>query len=222
MESRRGNIKAVLFDFDCTLVDSTELICRCFNSVLTRFGFETLQSDSIRAMIGQPLREMLEQQHIDVPLDDLVAAYKEAFASNSPDGSFLLPGADEVIPELAAGCNLAIVTTRTAAGALEILKRFGLSRFFSTVVGIENVTLTKPDPEPVRLALERLKVPALQAVFVGDTIHDMAAARSAGTGAIGITTGPHGREQLLAAGADFVLQELRKLPGALQEYSSTV
>lgn len=222
MENLFPQTQAVLFDFDCTLVDSSDLICQCFNSVLIRFGFEPMEPASIRAMIGQPLREMFARQCLDVSLDDLVSGYKEAFASNSPNGSHLLPGADEVIPELARTKSLGIVTTRTAAGALLILRGFELNRFFSTIVGIENVKRTKPDPEPVQLALRQMGVLTTRAVLVGDTVQDMAAAIACGVGAIGITTGPHDRDELLSAGAETVLSELRQLPRLFQGNSSTV
>ena len=69
------------------------------------------------------------------------------------------------------------------------------------IIGLEDVTHAKPDPEPLLTALSRLGVEPAQAVYVGDTDIDMKTAAAAGVRGIGVTTGNFGAEQHLAAGA---------------------
>ena len=103
---------------------------------------------------------------------------------------------------------MAVVTARTASGTRQILRGLQLDRYFEAVVGIEDVERSKPDPEPVRLALDYLEVAPSRAVMVGDTVHDMEAGRRAGTRTIGVATGPHPEEELLASGAEHVVAHL--------------
>ena len=77
----------------------------------------------------------------------------------------------------------------------------GIADKFDVIIGLEDVTHAKPDPEPLLTALSRLGVEPAQAVYVGDTDIDMKTAAAAGVRGIGVTTGNFGAEQHLAAGA---------------------
>jgi HAD superfamily hydrolase (TIGR01509 family) len=164
-------------------------------------------------MIGEPLRQMFTGLQLETDIELLVQEYKRCFARNAPGDTRLLPGA-ELIPEFSRQAKLAVVTSRTSAGTGLILQSFGLANCFSAIVGIEDVERTKPDPEPVLLALQELGCPPGEAIFVGDTVHDMRAAERAGTKRIGVTTGPHSKVELFAAGAEQVIDSLHDLiPG---------
>jgi hypothetical protein len=100
----------------------------------------------------------------------------------------------------------------------------GLGEVFHYVVRAERVDVAslppadscanaKPHPEPVLLALARLRAPASEAILVGDSPHDLAAAKAAGARAVAALWGACGREALAAAGADFFLYDVRDVPG---------
>jgi HAD superfamily hydrolase (TIGR01509 family) len=212
-----SDVDAVLFDFDGTLIDSSEPICLSFNEALTRHGLKPLADDSIKAAIGRPLRDLFGEQGEQVPVDDLVEEYKRAFAELAPGRAFLMPGVRELISALSRQKKLGVVTSRTSTGTAQILEDLGLFDCFSILVGIEDVEQPKPSPDPVLFALRKLAVLAQNSVFIGDTTYDMEAGRSAGTKTIGVTSGSHNREQLLAAGADFVVNDLITLQNMLRD-----
>jgi HAD superfamily hydrolase (TIGR01509 family) len=207
-----GGIRCVLFDFDGTLVDASDLICHCFNAALEAFGLPALPPASIRKQIGRPLRRIFLEQAPRIPTEEIVAEYRRVFALNSPGSTRLLPGAARVIPLLRRSHDLAIVTSRSSAGTWGLLDHFSLADCFSAVVGVDQVENCKPSPEPVLLALERLNRQPREAMFVGDTPDDVTSGRLAGTRTVGVTTGAHSREELLEAGADLVISGLADLP----------
>ena len=153
------------------------------------------------------MRRKARKQKID--------AYRAAFTPLAVPLSRLLPTVERTVRWLSTRMPLAIVTSRTAAGAFQILDGFGLRRAFATVIGIEEVARPKPAPDPICLALERLGCPAARAVMVGDTPDDMQAGRAAGVGTIGVTSGHHGAEALLSAGADRVVGQLGQIVALL-------
>jgi HAD superfamily hydrolase (TIGR01509 family) len=101
---------------------------------------------------------------------------------------FERPEAPRLFPEIAPllnnldrkGLLLAVVSSRRLAALQSGLDATGLRSHFPVVIGLEDVTTPKPSPEGLILALERLGVPPAQAVFVGDSDHDVEAGRRAG------------------------------------------
>lgn len=202
------NIEALLFDFDGTLIDASEVICYCFNYALTSQGIEPLEAARIKSMIGTPLRKMFEPFTDQADLDDLVNQYRKAFSENSPGKSRLIPGIAEFFEQIDSQLKMGIVTSRSSKGARQILLEFGLLKHFSIVVGIEDVINGKPHPEGIHKALSSLGTAPDKSVFIGDTVFDILAGKSAGTLTIGVTTGYHSRVDLIEAGADEVVDRL--------------
>ncbi len=207
---------AVLFDFDGTLFDASEAIVHAFNAALRSRGIEAWPRERVLPLIGRPLVEMFPRAAPSASsgeIKDMVRVYREVFLPVCVSLTRPLPGLVPCLRALAAeGFRLAIVTNRKEDGARRILEGFDLCDAFDTVIGIDDVARTKPDPEPVRLALARLGVAARDAVLVGDTPQDMQAAAAAGVRAIGVLTGPFPAEPLRAAGAAAVLPDLTGLP----------
>jgi len=97
------------------------------------------------------------------------------------------------------------------------LERFDLARFFDVVVGSDDVETHKPDPHPLFVAARELDVPIGRCAYVGDSPHDMAAARAAGCVAMAALWGAFERDVVLEPGADYVLESPRgllEIPGA--------
>jgi HAD superfamily hydrolase (TIGR01509 family) len=122
-----------------------------------------------------------------------------------------LRGALEAIEALdRRGFRLALVTS--SSGPLPFLDRWGIRRFFSTIVSRDHVRRIKPDPEAMVLALTHLNLEPSEVVNVGDTPLDVRAAHGAGVRTIGVLTGAGSEEQLRAAGAAPILRSLAELP----------
>jgi HAD superfamily hydrolase (TIGR01509 family) len=125
----------------------------------------------------------------------------------------LYPGAVETLQELRRrSLKIGIVTNNGRAGTNLTLKRYGLEGYFDAVVTRDDCEEMKPSAAPVRMALKEMHVPPEGAIFVGDGIMDIMAAREAGLPSVAVATGPFTKERLLQAEPDYVLNSVNDLP----------
>lgn len=207
-------VQAIVFDFDGTLVDASDAICSSMFDVLSQHGLPLPEEATIRASIGRPLTEMFaaaDPAATPELLQQYVREYRGFFFPRSATLTRPMPGAREVLRSLSRRCRFAIATTRKADGAVHILKALGMLQLFGSIVGLDEVSRPKPDPEPVLLALRNIGVAPRDAMMVGDTVDDVAAGCGAGTLAVGVTTGAHGAARLREAGAHHVIASLHEL-----------
>ena len=106
----------------------------------------------------------------------------------------------------AMGCRLGIVTSKNRAGAQRGLALVGLAHAFELTVAADDVERAKPDPEPVLRALEGLRAEARQAVYVGDSVHDIHAGKAAGVATAAVLWGQCDRDELSTAAPDHWLE----------------
>jgi pyrophosphatase PpaX len=203
----------VLFDLDGTLVDTVPFILAAVRHAFEGYGTCPTDAEWI-AGIGTPLRVQLAafaRRPEDVqPLFDRYRAY---WLTHHDERTRCFPGAREVVEELGRrGHPIGIVTAKIEQGAHRTLRHTGLAPYVQVVIGADSCANAKPHPEPVLLALSRLGWPAAEAVLVGDSPHDIAAAKAAGARAIAALWGACSREALAGAGADFFLADIRGVP----------
>lgn len=198
--SRDGSrrLPAILFDLDGTLIDSIELILSSARYAFEKLKRECPSDEEWLAGVGIPLFTMFARYARDeADRLALIAAYRE-YQMEHHDR--LIRCYDEVVDTVAElrarGHELAIVTSKSEHLSLRALTQVGLARHIDTVVGCDASTRHKPDPEPVRIALHRLDCAATDAIFVGDSIHDMLAGNAAGVRSAAALWGPFDRPDL--------------------------
>ena len=208
MAGRSQPIRAVLYDFDGTLADSTELIMRCYRHTMVTHLGEAPPDEEWLTGFGTPLdlqiRRFARSEAESVAMLETYRVYQSLHY-----GALLrpFPGALQAVSALSRrGVALAIVTSRHRESTLRGMELCGLVDMFPEIVTPEDVTHAKPHPEPVLCALERLGVSAEEALFVGDSPHDMAAGRAAGAFTAAALWGPFPHEALLSEQPDFVLR----------------
>lgn len=91
----------------------------------------------------------------------------------------------------------------------------GVADYFPCVLGADNVESHKPEPEPVLKTLRELDFKSSDAIVVGDMPVDILMAHNAGVRAVGVSWGNASREELEAAGADWVIDSMEELIGLL-------
>ena len=205
--------RIVLFDLDGTLIDSGPIILASMqHAVGTVLGREIPPSELQMTIGGQGI--VAQMTAIDAGhVDELLEAYKE-----HNDGLHeTLEAFDELLALLpglkAEGRKLGIVTAKRHRTVGLALDRFPtLAAAFDVVVGYEDTSRHKPDPEPVLLAIERLGGTPDEAVYVGDSPFDIGAARAAGVFAVAVGWGGiHPDERLLAEEPDVFVHTAEEL-----------
>ncbi len=210
--------RAVLFDFDFTLGDASREIVHCARRAMAALGRPEPDAEAVRRLIGLPLPEIYRQLAGE---DGAGAArFHELFVECADElagrWTRLYPGVPEMLAALRGrGLSLGIVSTKLVRRIESVLSRFGLEDLFDTVVGIEGLARLKPHPDPLLLALDRLRVPAHEALYVGDAAADGQAARAAGVPWVAVLTGPAGREELERHAPVAVLGRVTELPDLL-------
>ena len=207
---------AVLFDLDGTLIDSIGLLLDC-----VRHTFEGRQlapsKEEWIAGIGTPLRKQLAAYvDSDGEIDELVDRYRTFQRIHHDRLTSAYAGTTETLKELdRRGHPMGIVTSKSNEMMNKGLDWVGIGQFFRAKIGADSCDIHKPDPFPVRLALDQLGYSTDEAVFVGDSPHDIASGNAAGVISVAALWGPFTREQLVSSSPREYLDSITELPALL-------
>ena len=196
------------FDLDMTLIDSRPGIEATFEALSRRTGVH-VDAELVVSRLGPTLETELAEWY---PAEDVVSAadaYRELYVELGVPGTTLLPGAQDavaVVQEI--GGQTLVVTAKYEPNAVLCLAHVGLEvdRVFGWLHGRE---------KGAKLAEHGA------GVYVGDTPSDMIGARVADAVAVAVTTGPHGADELVQAGADVVLESLVEFRPWLRDWASS-
>ncbi len=215
--------EALLFDMDGVLVDVSGSYRVAVQAACRHFGIDVSAEEvaAAKAEAGANndwvvSRRLLERRGVDAAFEDVKAAFEAAYQGTDDDPGLwqretLIPSRG-MLERLSVDCPLGIVTGRPRADALRFLEAHDLSKLFKTVVCMEDAP-AKPDPAPVKLALERLGVE--RAWMLGDAPDDVRAARAAGVLPLGKVAPGDDSDTLVralhAAGAGRVIHDFDEL-----------
>lgn len=210
-------MKAVLFDLDGTLLDTRDMILNSLQYAYTKvFGTETLPPDEkFLSLVGIPLRQQME---IISPerSDELFDAYHE---NNRRVHDKMLGGFEGTAQALTAlqqeGLRMAVVTSKRNDPAVYGLEKMQLLHFFEFVIGADDTSEHKPQPEPLLLGASRMGLAATDCAYIGDSPYDMRAAVSAEMFAVAALWGMFDKATLAEAGAEVFVDTVAMLPGVL-------
>jgi len=201
-------IKAVVFDFDYTLGDSTKGIALSINYALEQLGHAASDVESIRKTIGLPLKKayvILTGNTDPERAERFTQYFKEKADHVMTDNTVLYDGVLETLERLRAdGCKTAIVTTKFRYRIEAILKKYDAEALFDAIVGSENVKVEKPDPEGLLWTIDHLGLEKEDVLYVGDSLVDAGTAKNAGVRFAAVLTGTTAREDFAAYPCAFI------------------
>ncbi len=218
--------KAVLFDLDGTLIDTAPDFIRIIRQMCHKYERTTPSDAQIREQVSAGARAMVrlvlgEQLGDDDPtLLHYRQEFLDLYEADICVDSQLFAGLDELLQALEARhVPWGIVTNKPRYLAEALLHKLKLSERCAVLVCPEDVTHTKPDPEPMFLALDRLNIlqntplTPQDCVYVGDHIRDIEAGRRAGMVSVVAAYGyiPPEDKDLSAWGADAIVQDVAAL-----------
>ncbi|MCI9530341.1 MAG: HAD-IA family hydrolase [Lachnospiraceae bacterium] len=192
--------QAVIFDFDYTLGDSTEGIIESANYGLKAAGQEEAGREAIRKTIGLSLKEAYVALTGDGS-EEKAALFDRCFKEKADQvmvqNSRLYPGVLALLGRLKQqGIRIGIVTTKFHYRIDAILEKCQGAAYIDSIVGGEDVSSPKPDPEGVLSLLGLWGLKGEEVLYVGDSVVDAKTAQAAGVAFAGVTTGTTAEEEL--------------------------
>ncbi len=218
-----GVIRLAIFDCDGTLVDSQANICRAVEEAFDGAGIAPPTRHSLRRIVGLSLVEAMrlllpgadEAQH-QALAEDYKAAFFRLRSSGAMAEEPLYDGMIDALDALAAtGWHFGVATGKSDRGLAHVLAHHGIADRFVTLQTADRHP-SKPHPAMIEAAMAEAGATADATVMIGDTSYDMAMACAAGTRAIGVAWGYHPADELVAAGAEIVVERVDALAATLE------
>lgn len=208
--------RIIIFDFDGTLGDTRKNIVMTLQATMRERGLEVRSESECAQTIGLTLLDSFRAMYPTM-------SHAEAEACVSHYRAIFYRSIEESIPQLFEGVRptlerlselgvvMTIASSRSSPSLLLFIRSMGIEHHFSLVLGSDSVENHKPHPEAVIQSLEKLGFSPSEALVVGDMPVDILMARNASTRSVGVSYGNATREELEAAGADYVIDNLSEL-----------
>jgi N-acetyl-D-muramate 6-phosphate phosphatase len=212
-------IKALCFDVDGTLSDTDDLYAQKAIRFFPKFLFRDPEHAARRFVMwaeapGNALLGLTDT----IGLDDEIVAFIDWFSRHrrrSARNFLLIPGVDEMLARLKGHYLLAVVSARDEKGTMRFLQQFDLVKYFDAVVTGQSAAHTKPYPDPILFAAQKMNVKPEECLMIGDTTVDMRAGKSAGAQTVGVLCGFGEEPELRKMGADMILKNTSELAEVL-------
>jgi len=192
-----------LFDLDGTLVDSLDDLTDAVNHMLTGCGRQELDAAQVRLLVGKGARNLVQRAlSTDSPgeIDRGLAAFTEFNTLHIADKSYLYPGTQELLKQLAGdGVRMAVISNKPEHLCRLILEALGIAAYFDIIAGGDTFQEMKPSPLPLLQVVEKFRCTTADAIMVGDSINDIQAGNRAGITTIGCSWGYGGEGELSSA-----------------------
>ncbi len=205
-------VSLIIFDLDGTLVDTSLDITAALNYAIAPYALSEVSVAETIPLVGEGssalIEKMLKTKAPDIDFATVRSRFGAYYTDHIADHAVPYPGVPEALAELSA-IRKAVVSNKMEALSVGVLDALGLLRHFDYVSGADTSAERKPSPVPVLDVLSRFAVQPADALFVGDSVYDMAAARAAGVRSVAVLYG-FGLPSF-SEGADFTIERIGEL-----------
>lgn len=212
MKRRQFSARAVLFDWDGTLLNSFGADSRAYLATFRSLNIKWEIEDLDRHYSPNWLRVYRAAGLPRAKWDEAEKLWRRAYRQERPR---LMPGARQIVRSLHKEFVLGIVSSGNRPRVRRQLRNFRLAEYFSACVCNEDAPRRKPHPAPLSLALERIGLDPDECVYVGDTAEDVEMSRRAGVRPIGVLGPFPTAARLRASKPDALLASINELPDYL-------
>lgn len=219
-----SRVCALCFDVDGTLRDTDDQLVARLGQLLQPLSFLFPQRDPLpfarRAVMALEdpanfLHGLPDRLGIDHYMYHISNALYRFGSGGSKEKFWLIEGVREMLIRLQPNYPMAIVSARGQRSTMAFLDHFELTPFFEAVATAHTCRHTKPYPDPILWAVEKMKVPSKACLMIGDTTVDVRAGKAAGAQTVGVLCGFGQENELVRAGADLILPATPDLTGFL-------
>jgi HAD superfamily hydrolase (TIGR01509 family) len=198
------SIKAVLLDIDGTLIDSNDAHTRAWVQTLQRHG-RSVSYEQIRSLIGKGSDKVFAEV-LGIESDSVLAKHITKDRTELLLTSFIpnldpTPSARLLVQRMKSEGLRLVIASSSGEELPALLAQAGLQDLLDTAVSSDEVKESKPDGDIIEVALRKAGVPPTQAVMVGDTPYDIAAAKAAGVKCIALRCGGYWDDAALSEAA---------------------
>jgi pyrophosphatase PpaX len=196
-----------LFDMDGTLIDSSKAILSSVKAAARIMGFRIPTNEEIKEIIHLPSQRSFKILYPDREPEEFDSVFLSLMRSEFKDLIEEIPNAKMTLELLREqGITIGIVTTKDKKSAEETVRHFHFP--FDLLLTAEDTERTRPDPEPLRKAMEILNSTPSQTFYCGDTPQDIIQGKRAGVKTIGLTSGLHSKAELEKEKPDFIFDNI--------------
>jgi HAD superfamily hydrolase (TIGR01509 family) len=206
-------IRAVLFDYDGTLIDSVDCVWQEYQRTARVLKLPKRRFEDYTRQLGKTWEEALKNIWPGVNTKEFTKVYRL-----EKEQVTLLEGVMETLGRLKGRYKLGILTSRGRKTLYQHLKSTGIpAGLFGAILYRESLKKHKPDPKALYQACREMKVAPEEIVYVGDAVVDAQCAIAAGIRFIGVLTGGAKKQDFLKAGVpkDCIIKTLKELPEKL-------
>lgn len=203
-------LRAVLFDLDGTLLDTTEFIFQAYEHTFETYGFRVVPRKELTNHIGRGLKVIYGNF---APTGDVVAMMEthDKFQSKNFHLVKVYPKIEEVVKKIKKmGFKVGIVTSRRH-NTRDAMKSGGLDpKLFDVIITSVEIKNLKPAPDGVLLALKKLKLKPEEAILIGDATVDIEMGKNAGVKTVGVTYG-FGGKKIKISKPDYIIDNIEQV-----------
>ena len=219
-----SRVRGLLFDVDGTLSDTddrlVDRIARYLDPVSWLFkSRDTHHFARLFVMtIETPanfMYSLADRLHLDKPLGKVYDRLSRKRHEKTPahERFWIVPGVLEMLDHFYGHLSMGVISARDRRTTLHFLEHFDLMPYFDVIVTAQTCIHTKPFPDPVIYAVEKLGLRPDACVMIGDTIVDVRAGKAAGAQTIAVLCGFGGEDELKRAGADLIVPSTSDIKG---------
>lgn len=182
-------LRGIIFDIDGTLLDSNDAHAACWVQALGEYGHE-VPYETVRELIGKGADHILDDLQVTESRDEIVERRAQLFLDEHLSQCMATPGVRSLLKELRArGLRVAVATSASDAEVQKLLTQAGVEDLFEIETTADDVDASKPDPDVIVAALDKLGMKPSEVIMIGDTPYDIIAAKRAGVSTIAMRTG---------------------------------
>ncbi len=178
-----NNIKAVIFDLDGTLIDSSQDLATSVNYTLRQLDLPERSLGEIESFVGDGVQKLIvrslgekHEEYLEKSLD----IFSKHYGDHCTDKTTLIPGISSLLDKLSGQYMLAVVTNKSSKFTLKILYFLNIDHYFQEIIGGDTLSAKKPDPVAIHYLADKWSLNTDEIVMVGDHATDIQVGINAG------------------------------------------
>lgn len=201
-----SRIKALIFDLDGTLVDTSRDITEAINYATKPYGIEPLTVEETIGLVGEGITRLIEKVLKDKTLcrDEAIERFLDYYSRNLTRYSMPYEGVKETLEKLDK-YNKVVVSNKREALSRRLLEELKMDVYFDYILGSDSTPEKKPSPVPIFKALDLTGVAPDEALMIGDSNLDIQAGHAAGVKTVAVLYGY--RPYVMLKDADYFIRK---------------